>query len=131
MKQLAVLVVFALGGGCKTTQGGERAPTPGSAGSGTEGAASDTACATETSQLRTWIASVMAKSQRVVAPWPTGDAAFDAELAKLSAGAPKPGAPRLAFEQTVEIRLDSELASCPAWEAELRKAQSVTRREDL
>ena len=154
MKQLAILVVvLALASGCKTTKSGEHAPRPATASSGTGGttggsdtgstaAASDAgtvasigsavgACATEATRLKTWIMSVMDKSQRVAAPWPTGDAAFDAELAKLSAGAPKPDAPHLAFEARVETRLDSELASCPQWAAERKKAENVTKREDL
>jgi hypothetical protein len=153
MKRLEILVaVLALAGGCKRTKTAELAPTPGTASSGTGGntggsnttstaVASDTgtvastgsgvgSCTTEATRLKTWITSVMNKSQRVAAPWPTGDAAFDAELAKLSAGAPKPDAPNLAWLQRVETRLDSELASCPQWATEREKAENVTKRED-
>ena len=143
MKHRAILVVLlALAGGCKTTNSEERAPRPGTGGTTGGSATASTAvasdagtavgaCATEAAQLKTWIMTVMDKSQPLAAPWPTGDSAFDAELAKLVAGAPKPDAPKLAFQTKVEMRLDSELASCPQWATEREKAENVTKREDL
>ncbi|MBA3503624.1 MAG: hypothetical protein M4D80_18975 [Myxococcota bacterium] len=141
MKRLTILVaVLALAGGCKKTQSGERVATPAETTGGGDSAAvaSDAgtvavgaACATEATQLKTWIMSVMDKSQPVAAPWPTGDAAFDAELAKLSAGAPKSNAPNLAWLQKVETRLESELASCPQWATERARIENVTKREDV
>ena len=142
MKRLVILVtVLALAGGCKTRKTGDVAPTPATSsdtastavasnGGTVASTGSGGACATEVTRLKTWITSVMNKSQQVAAPWPTGDAAFDGELAKLSAGAPKPDAPNLAWVQKVESRLDSELASCPQWAAAKEKAENVTKRED-
>lgn len=85
-------------------------------------------CATQTVELRAFLTAVFDPAQKVAAPWPTGDAAFDAELPKLRdvvREQAKPADPAIRHKPlSADItpgRLDEELASCLAATEQIKK----------
>jgi hypothetical protein len=123
--RLTLLVVVALLTGCKDKdkdKGAGENPAPAPVAKDTAGGqpAPAASCAEQTAELRSWLTSLFDPAQAVTAPWPTGDATFDAELSTLrdkvreSAKPADPAASAAPLaEGTVAGRLESELAACP------------------
>lgn len=89
-------------------------------------------CAARAAELRTYLRAVLDPASTVAAPWPTGDAAFDAELpamrerVRAQAKPADPAQRQAPLTQGVEPgRLEAELASCPGATAQLEKVGEV------
>ena len=92
------------------------------------GSAPASECATRVAELRGFLTSVFDPAQHVAAPWPTGDATFDAELPKLREDVRAAATPRDPAQPVKPLtpgvtpgRLDTELASCAPAVDQLKK----------
>ncbi|MBS1118827.1 MAG: hypothetical protein H6Q90_1055 [Deltaproteobacteria bacterium] len=119
----ALLIVLFVAAACSSQKSDTAPPT----------ANPPSACAGQASELRSYLTRVLDPAQQVAAPWPTGDAEFDAELPKLRDTArelAKPADPSKPVAKLTEGvkpgRLEAELASCPAATAQLGKVSEAS-----
>jgi hypothetical protein len=124
--KIGLVIVVALLAGCKDKDKQSPAPVVKDIAGGDPAPAAR--CAEQVAELRTWLTSLMDPAQTVTAPWPTGDATFDAELPALRdkfRELAKPADPAARAEPLAEGitpgRLESELAACPQALGQLTK----------
>jgi hypothetical protein len=91
------------------------------------------ACAAQTAELRTFLGAVFDPAQKVAAPWPTGDAAFDAELPRLRDQVRELAKPANPSKRVGRLttgvkpgRLDEEIASCAPAVAQIKKVSEAS-----
>jgi hypothetical protein len=137
-KRLLFVLVVMVFLGCKDKKKAEPSPqqpgsevamgsAPGSGSAPAPGSAATDECTKQMPELVGFIGTVLDPSQKMLPPWPTGDAEFDKDLEGLRAKArelAKPSDPGKKAEPLAEGvkpgRLDKELENCAAAKAQIK-----------
>lgn len=113
-RAMAVAALVVVAGGCKKEKADA---TPGGS----------PECASKAAELRSYLAAVFDPAQKPAPPWPTGDAALDAEIeaararVREAAKPADPAAPAARLTPGVNDPLLGDLADCPPARAQLQK----------